>query len=61
MGSFICDKCRTCSKFPFCSVTESKDGNCGEYIKRSIYTEVKRGDNEYVSDRNWFKRHDFTI
>lgn len=34
---FICDKCRICSKFPFCTVTESKDGNCGEYSKRNIY------------------------
>lgn len=34
---FICSKCRTCGKFPFCTVTESKDGNCGEYIKRNIY------------------------
>lgn len=37
MGNFICSKCRTCSKFPFCTVIESKDGNCGEYIKRNIY------------------------
>lgn len=34
---FICSKCRTCAKFPFCNVTESKDGNCGNYIKRNIY------------------------
>lgn len=34
---FICDKCRTCSKFPFCTVLESKDGDCGEYVKRNIY------------------------
>lgn len=34
---FICDKCRTCGKFPFCNVVESKDGNCGEYVKRNIY------------------------
>ena len=37
MSTFICDKCRTCGKFPFCKVTESKDRNCGEYIKRNIY------------------------
>lgn len=33
MSNFICNKCRNCGKFPFCNVTESKDGNCGEYIK----------------------------
>ena len=39
MSIFICDKCRTC-----CRVTESKDGDCGEYIKRKICIEniVKR-------------------
>ena len=44
MSIFICDKCRTCGKFPFCRVTESKDGDCGEYIKRKICIEniVKR-------------------
>ena len=31
MSNFICDKCRTCAKFPFCEVVESKDGDCGEY------------------------------
>ena len=34
MSDFICSKCRTCGKFPFCKVIESKDDNCGEYIKR---------------------------
>lgn len=34
---FICNKCRTCGKFPFCTVVESKDGNCGEYIKTDKY------------------------
>lgn len=37
MSTFICNKCRTCSKFPFCTVIESKDGDCGEYIKKNIY------------------------
>lgn len=40
MSSFICDKCRTCGKFPFCNVTESKDGNCGEYIKQCPPREI---------------------
>lgn len=31
--NYICDKCKTCGKFPFCNVEESKDGNCGDYIK----------------------------
>lgn len=43
MGTFICNKCRTCAKFPFCFVTESKDGNCGEYVKRNIY--------QFIEDR----------
>ena len=40
---FICNKCRTCGKFPFCTVSESIDGNCGEYIKRNIY--------QFIDDR----------
>ena len=42
MSVFICDKCRTCGKFPFCTVTESKDGNCGEYIKPKTSREITR-------------------
>lgn len=42
MSVFICDKCRTCGKFPFCNVKESKDGNCGEYIKPKVPREITR-------------------
>ncbi len=41
MSNFICNKCRICSKFPFCNVTESKDGNCGDYIQRDRYKFIK--------------------
>lgn len=41
--SFICSKCKTCGRFPFCTVTESRDDNCGEYIRRNIY--------QFIDDR----------
>ena len=45
MSVFICNKCKTCGKFPFCKVTESKDGNCGEYIRRDYRTsEISKGE-----------------
>ncbi len=44
MSVFICDKCRTCGKFPFCKVTESKDGDCGEYIKPKTPRTITRYD-----------------
>lgn len=41
MSTFICDKCRTCAKFPFCGVKESLDGNCSTYLKRIKPVEIK--------------------
>lgn len=34
----ICNKCRICSKFPFCNVKESLDGNCGEFEPKVLGT-----------------------
>ena len=46
LSTFICDKCRTCAKFPFCGVKESLDGNCGTYLKRIKPVEVVRYDSK---------------
>ena len=51
MGSFICNKCRSCGKFPFCN-----DGNCGEYIKSKGRT-VERLDKE--NENNICRRHSY--
>lgn len=61
MSNFICKKCKTCGKFPFCKVLESKDGDCGEYIKRDIYTheikykEIKNNENKIRWRMLWKK------
>lgn len=41
---FICKKCKTCSKFPFCKIEESKDGNCGEYVKSNEREIIYKGE-----------------
>ena len=39
---FICNKCRTCGKFPFCNVTESLDGKCGTYEPKALGTFIDK-------------------